>query len=164
MNENKHGRRKLPLANPNMGRRVTYVKPLTANRSLSFAVKWPNLDLKDCISWLRWYLKMSWTKKKIGQRSELIGILGRQQLRSLRSPIFFLFEPVFCLFPPLQNLVLGYAGASCKPEFCHEYANFWKAEFARANRDRLYPYPVGRTASKSFFKYKLYCNKKCYRN
>ena len=22
-----------------------------------------------------------------------------------------------------------------------------------------YPYPVGRTASKSFFKYKLYCNK-----
>ena len=25
------------------------VKPLTANRSLSFPVKWPNLDLKVCI-------------------------------------------------------------------------------------------------------------------
>ena len=40
------------------------VKPLTANRSLSFAVKWPNLDFKDSISWLRWYLKMSWMKKQ----------------------------------------------------------------------------------------------------
>ena len=53
MNENKHGSRELPPANlksQNYGQ-TGNVKPLTTNRSLSFAVKWPNLDLKvsiDC--------------------------------------------------------------------------------------------------------------------
>ena len=35
------------------------VKPLTANCSLSFAVKWPNFGVKVSSSWLRWHLKMS---------------------------------------------------------------------------------------------------------
>ena len=39
------------------------VKPLTANCSLSFAVKWPNFGVKVSSSWLRWHLKMSWAKK-----------------------------------------------------------------------------------------------------
>ena len=53
MNENKHGSHELPPANlksQNYGQ-TGNVKPLTTNRSLSFAVKWPNLDLKvsiDC--------------------------------------------------------------------------------------------------------------------
>lgn len=41
MNENKHGSRELP---PNYWQ-AGNVKPLTANRSLTAAVKWPNLDL-----------------------------------------------------------------------------------------------------------------------
>ena len=28
---------------------------------------------------------------------------------SLRSPIYFLFDPFFCLFPPLRSLVPGYS-------------------------------------------------------
>ena len=53
MNENKHGSRELPPANlksQNYGQ-TGNMKPLTTNRSLSFAVKWPNLGLKvsiDC--------------------------------------------------------------------------------------------------------------------
>ena len=33
------------ILSPKYGQ-MSNVKPLTANRSLSFAVKWPNLDLK----------------------------------------------------------------------------------------------------------------------
>ena len=48
MNENKHRSRELPdprILSPKYGQ-TGNVKPLTANRSLSFAVKWPNHDLK----------------------------------------------------------------------------------------------------------------------
>jgi len=41
-------------------------------------------------------------EKKIGERSET-----RRSRRSLRSPIFFPFGPVFCLFTQLWSLVLG---------------------------------------------------------
>ena len=33
--------------------------------------------------------------------------LPRTPLGSLRSPTFFLFDPVFCLFPALRSLVPG---------------------------------------------------------
>ena len=39
--------------------------------------------------------KLVWAKKNIGERSERRGC----PLGSLHSPIFFLFDPVFCLFP-----------------------------------------------------------------
>ena len=39
----------LRILSPKYGQ-MGNVKPLTANRSLSFAVKWPNLDLKVSIS------------------------------------------------------------------------------------------------------------------
>ena len=39
----------LRILSPKYGQ-MGNVKPLTANRSLSFAVKWPNLDLKVPIS------------------------------------------------------------------------------------------------------------------
>ena len=48
MNENKHGSRELPdprILSSKYGQ-TGNVKPLTPNRSLSFVVKWPNLDLK----------------------------------------------------------------------------------------------------------------------
>ena len=48
MNKNKHGSRELLPANlfiPKYGQ-TDNVKPLTANRGLPFAVRWPNLDLK----------------------------------------------------------------------------------------------------------------------
>ena len=53
MNENKHGIPELPPANlsPKCGQ-TGKVKPLTANRSLSFAVKWPNFDLKGPVTYL----------------------------------------------------------------------------------------------------------------
>ena len=59
--------------------------------------------------------KLAWAKTKIGEQSEPRGSLlrgkgwrrlrhpfplPRQPLGSLRSPIFFLFNPVFCLPPP----------------------------------------------------------------
>ena len=52
MNENKHGSRELPPTNLNSSpkyEKTGNLKPLTANRSLSFAVKWPNLNLKFSI-------------------------------------------------------------------------------------------------------------------
>ena len=64
--------------------------------------------------------KSAWAKeKKFGELSEpRVGRskgegwrpfpLPRPLLGSLRSPIFFVFYPVFCLFPPLQSLVPGY--------------------------------------------------------
>ena len=78
------------------------VKPLTANRSLSFAVTWPNLDLKDSISWLHCYLKMSWMKKQHRRAKQADRNSGEAT-----AQIASFVEPVFCLFPPLQNLVLG---------------------------------------------------------
>ena len=48
MNENKHGSRELPdprILSSKYGQ-TGNVKPLTANHSLSFVVKWPNHDLK----------------------------------------------------------------------------------------------------------------------
>ena len=54
MNENKHGSRELNprILSPKYGQ-TGNVKPLIAYRSLSFAVKGPNLDLKvSCISFL----------------------------------------------------------------------------------------------------------------
>ena len=54
-------------------------------------------------------------EKNIGERSELGGSLGPFLLPSPlfslpRSPIyiFLLFQPVFCLFPPLRSPVPGY--------------------------------------------------------
>ena len=54
-------------------------------------------------------------EKNIGERSELGGSLGPFLLPSplfslSRSPIYFflLFQPVFCLFPPLRSPVPGY--------------------------------------------------------
>ena len=62
--------------------------------------------------------KISVGEKKIGERTEPRGSLGRGKsgslsplprtpLGSLRSPIFFLLDPVFCLFPALRSLVPG---------------------------------------------------------
>ena len=54
MNENKHGSRELPdprILSSKYGQ-TGNVKPLTTNRSLSFVIKWPNLDLK--VLPLRW--------------------------------------------------------------------------------------------------------------
>ena len=51
MNENKYGSRELPHVGPKYGQ-TSNVKPLTANRSLLFAVKWLNLDLKFSSSFL----------------------------------------------------------------------------------------------------------------
>ena len=55
-------------------------------------------------------------ERNIGERSELGGSLGPFLLPSPlfslpRSPIYFflLFQPVFCLFPPLRSPVPGYA-------------------------------------------------------
>ena len=93
------------------------VKPLTANRSLSFAVKWPNLDLKDSISWLHWYLKMSWMKKQHRRAKQADRNSGEATAQVASLADIFLIWARFLPFPPLQNLVLGYAGASCKPEF-----------------------------------------------
>ena len=48
MNENKHGSRESyhpRIGGPKHGQ-TGNMKPLNANRSLSFAVKWPNLELK----------------------------------------------------------------------------------------------------------------------
>jgi len=47
-------------------------------------------------------------KKKSAKRVEPRGSLGRGKERRLRSPIFFLLDPVFCLFSPLRSLVPGY--------------------------------------------------------
>ena len=47
-----------------------------------------------------------------GQRKKKSASLGRVKgllLGSLRLPIFFLFDPVFCLFPQLRSLVPGYS-------------------------------------------------------
>ena len=47
-----------------------------------------------------------------GQRKKKSASLGRVKgllLGSLRLPIFFLFDPVFCLFPHLRSLVPGYS-------------------------------------------------------
>ena len=47
-----------------------------------------------------------------GQRKKKSASLGRVKgllLGSLRSPIFFLFDRDFCLFPPLRSLVPGYS-------------------------------------------------------
>ena len=63
--------------------------------------------------------------KKIGERSEPRGSLGRgkgdgafplprPRLGSLRSPIFFLFDPFFCLFSPLRSLAPGQVGRRSK--------------------------------------------------
>ena len=47
----------------------------------------------------------------LGKKGEKNRPAKRAERRLLRSPIFFLFDPVFCLFalfPPLRNLVPGY--------------------------------------------------------
>ena len=49
MNEDKHCSRELPHANLKTQMQTGSMKPLTANHSLLFAVKWPNLDLKVSI-------------------------------------------------------------------------------------------------------------------
>ena len=76
--------------------------------------------------------KLAWAKTKIGEQSEPRGRLlrgkgwrrlrhpfplPRQPLGSLRSPIFFLFNPVFCLPPPpLRILVPRYHSVKgCMP-------------------------------------------------
>ena len=41
--------------------------------------------------------------------------LPRPPHSSLRSLIFFLFYPVFCLFPPLRSLVPSYVARGYKP-------------------------------------------------
>ena len=54
MNEYKHGSsRELPPTHPKYGQ-TGNVKPLTANRSLSFAIKWPNLDPKVSNVYTTW--------------------------------------------------------------------------------------------------------------
>ena len=53
--------------------------------------------------WEKKEKKIRMVEKKIGQRSGPRGILEGGD-RSARD-IFFLFDPVFCLFPQLQSLV-----------------------------------------------------------
>ena len=55
---------------------------------------------------LAWAPRWEKKEKKIGERSDPRGILAGGD-RSARD-IFFLFDPVFCLFPQLRSLVPGY--------------------------------------------------------
>ena len=57
---------------------------------------------------LAWVQVLHW-RGQIKKKSASLGRVKGLLLGSLRLPIFFLFDPVFCLFPQLRSLVPGYS-------------------------------------------------------
>ena len=52
--------------------------------------------------------KLAWDQApRCGEKGKKIGFSHKKKKGLLRSPIFFLFDPVFCLLPPMRSLVPG---------------------------------------------------------
>ena len=87
-------------------------------------------------------------KKKVGERSEPRGILGRRKGGAVLYPspgyrwarfacrYFFLFDHVFCLFPPLRSVVPGYSdGSSCNHK--KQFVDSWTVNWVRYFQDMM---------------------------
>ena len=87
-------------------------------------------------------------KKKVGERSEPRGILGRRKGGAVLYPspgyrwarfacrYFFLFDHVFCLFPPLRSVVPGYSdGSSCNHK--KQFVDSWTVNWVRYFLDMM---------------------------
>ena len=105
-----------------MARNALYFDELTLYHNLYFNIHCVILSATYSVAWdqaphcEKKEKKSAWAKKKnIGERREPKGSLGRAKggrrpvsLPSTAWPIFFLFDPVFCLFAPLRSLIPGY--------------------------------------------------------